>query len=108
VWVQLMRGESEWTLVVRDDGRGLSAPRIRARLMELQWYTATQLESFDDRQVVAHIFKPGFSTAVTVSMHAGRGAGLDVVQANIQKLGARLLLSSTPGAFTEFKVRFAA
>jgi two-component system, chemotaxis family, sensor kinase CheA len=43
-----------------------------------------------------------------VSMHAGRGVGLDVVQANVQKLGARILLSSTPGQFTEFRVKFAA
>lgn len=104
--VLLVRGESEWTLSVRDDGAGLSAPRIRRKLLEMGWYTAEQLESFDDRQIVGHIFKPGFSTAPGVSMHAGRGVGLDLVQANVQKLGARLTLSSTPGEFTEFKVRF--
>jgi chemotaxis protein histidine kinase CheA len=41
-------------------------------------------------------------------MHAGRGVGLDVVQANVQKLGARMQLSSVPGQHTEFKIRFAA
>lgn len=106
VWAQLVRGETEWMLVVRDDGAGLSAARIRRKLLELGWYTAEQLESFDDRQIVSHIFKPGFSTAGGVSVHAGRGVGLDLVQANVQKLGARLMLSSTPGEFTEFKVRF--
>ncbi|HSV81217.1 MAG TPA: ATP-binding protein [Ramlibacter sp.] len=105
--VQLLRSDTEWILSVRDDGAGLSAPRIRRKLLELGWYTARQLESFDDRQIVSHIFKPGFSTAAGVSMHAGRGVGLDVVQANIQKLGARLLLGSTPGEHTEFKIRFA-
>lgn len=107
VQVKLLRGETEWTLSVRDDGCGLSAPRIRRKLLELGWYTPEQLENFDDRQIVSHIFKPGFSTAGGVSLHAGRGVGLDVVQANVQKLGARLLLASTPGEFTEFKVRFA-
>jgi two-component system, chemotaxis family, sensor kinase CheA len=107
VEVQLTRGETEWTLSVRDDGAGLSAAKVRQKLLDLGWYTAAQLESFDDRQIVSHIFKPGFSTAGGVSMHAGRGVGLDVVQANVQKLGARILLSSTPGQFTEFKVKFA-
>ncbi len=107
VEVQLLRGENEWTLSVRDDGQGLAAPRIRQKLLDKGWYTAAQLESFDDRQIVAHIFKPGFSTAEQVSMHAGRGVGLDVVQANVQKLGARMMLSSTPGQFTEFKIKFA-
>ncbi|HSI54645.1 MAG TPA: ATP-binding protein [Ramlibacter sp.] len=108
VEVQLVRGETEWSLSVRDDGAGLQAARVRQRLLDLGWYTAAQLDSFDDRQIVSHIFKPGFSTAGGVTVHAGRGVGLDVVQANVQKLGARLTLSSTPGEFTEFKVRFAA
>ncbi len=106
--VQLVRGETEWSLSVRDDGGGLSAARVRQKLLQLGWYTAAQLDSFDERQIVAHIFKPGFSTAGDVSMHAGRGVGLDLVQANVQKLGARMLLSSTPGQFTEFRVKFAA
>jgi chemotaxis protein histidine kinase CheA len=106
VAVQLLRSDAEWTLSVRDDGAGLSAPRIRRKLLEMGWYTAQQLESFDERQIVSHIFKPGFSTAAGVGMHAGRGVGLDVVQANVQKLGGRLTLASTPGEYTEFKVRF--
>jgi CheY-like chemotaxis protein len=56
--------------------------------------------------VIAHIFKPGFSTAESLSLHAGRGMGLDVVQANVQRLGARMMLRSTPGQFTEFRIRF--
>jgi signal transduction histidine kinase len=108
VQVQLARGETEWILSVRDDGAGLSAARIRQKLLDLGWYTARQLESFDDRQIVSHIFKPGFSTANGVGMHAGRGVGLDVVHANVQKLGARMMLGSTPGEYTEFKIRFAA
>lgn len=105
--VQLLHGEGEWTLSVRDDGAGLSAARVREKLLQLRWYTPEQLANFDDRQIVAHIFKPGFTTAQGVSMHAGRGVGLDVVQANVQKLGARMLLSSTPGQFTEFRIKFA-
>jgi len=108
VSAQLTRSEAEWVLTVRDDGAGLSAPRVKRKLLELGWYTSQQLESFDDRQLVAHIFKPGFTTANGVSLHAGRGVGLDLVQANVQKLGGRLTLASTPGEFTEFRVRFAA
>lgn len=107
VEVQLVRGETEWTLSVRDDGAGLSAARIRQKLLQLRWYTPAQLESFDDRQIVSHIFKPGFSTADAAGMHAGRGVGLDVVQANVQRLGGRVTLSATPGQFTEFRVKFA-
>ncbi|MES2511875.1 MAG: ATP-binding protein [Pseudomonadota bacterium] len=106
--VNLTRDEAnEWQLSVRDDGAGLSAERIRRKLEELGWYSPEQLESFSDKQIVAHIFKPGFSTAAEAGKHAGRGVGLDLVQATVQRLGARLLLSSVPGQHTEFKVRFA-
>ena len=106
--VQLVRSESDWSLVVRDDGAGLSAQKVRERLLALGWYAPSQLETFNDRQILAHIFKPGFSTASNVTLHAGRGVGLDVVQANAQKLGARVTLNSTPGQFCEFRIRFAA
>jgi two-component system chemotaxis sensor kinase CheA len=107
--VNLTRDESsQWQLSVRDDGAGLNAAQVRQRLLELNWYTAEQLQGFSDKQVIAHIFKPGFSTALATSRHAGRGVGLDLVQANVQSLGARLLLSSTPGQHTEFKISFAA
>jgi HPt (histidine-containing phosphotransfer) domain-containing protein len=104
--VRLQVADGSWTLNVRDDGAGLSAPHIRRRLLELGWYTQEQLAAFDDRQVVSHIFKPGFSTALAVGPHAGRGIGMDVVQDNVRRLGARLLLASTPGEYTEFKVKF--
>lgn len=104
--IQLQRQDAEWILRIRDDGRGLHAASIRQKLLDLGWYTALQLESFDERQIVAHIFKPGFSTAGTLSVHAGRGLGLDVVQADVQRLGGRLTLASTTGQFTEFTIRF--
>lgn len=107
VVVNLTREDGgQWQLSVRDDGAGLNAATVRRRLLELQWYSAEQLQSFSDKQIVAHIFKPGFSTASSTTAHAGRGVGLDLVQANVQKLGARLLLASTPGQHTEFRICF--
>ena len=105
--VNLVReGTHEWQLSVRDDGAGLNAERIRRKLVELSWYSPEQLESFSEKQVVAHIFKPGFSTVSTVDKHAGRGVGLDLVQTTVQSMGARLLLASVAGQYTEFKIIF--
>ncbi|MDB5929902.1 MAG: CheA signal transduction histidine kinase [Polaromonas sp.] len=109
VAVNLTRDEGgEWLLSVRDDGAGIHADAVRQRLLALKWYSPEQLESFSDRQIVSHIFKPGFSTADGASRHAGRGVGLDLVQSNVQRLGARLQLSSSPGQHTEFKIYFTA
>ena len=105
--VKLTREETgEWQLSVRDDGAGLDARRIRQKLVDLSWYTTEQLESFSDKQIISHIFKPGFSTSTALGQHAGRGVGLDVVRSHVQSMGARLLLSTVPNQYTDFKVRF--
>ena len=72
--------------------------RVRQKLLELRWYTATQLDSFDDRQIVSHIFKPGFSTAGGVDARRPRRRAWTWCRPTCSKLGARILLSSTPGA----------
>jgi two-component system, chemotaxis family, sensor kinase CheA len=95
-----------WQLSVRDDGAGLDGARIREQLVAKNWYTKDQLDGLSDKQIMSNIFKPGFSTTSTAGPHAGRGVGLDVVQSNIQTMGARLMLSSVPKQHTEFKVRF--
>jgi two-component system, chemotaxis family, sensor kinase CheA len=59
-------------------------------------------------QVLAQIFRPGFSTSDTAGEHAGRGVGLDIVSAEVRRLGARLLVSTKPGQGTTFRVRLSA
>jgi len=105
--VTLTHQSDGWVLRVRDDGAGISAAKVRERLLTLKWYTEEQLTTLSERQLIQQIFRPGFSTATEVSMHAGRGVGLDVVMANIQRLGAHVRLTSTPGEYTEFQILFA-
>jgi chemosensory pili system protein ChpA (sensor histidine kinase/response regulator) len=50
------------------------------------------------------IFQPGFSTATEVTEHAGRGVGLDVVNATIRECGGRIGISTQPGKYTRFKM----
>jgi two-component system chemotaxis sensor kinase CheA len=92
-------------LVVRDDGGGLDADRVRARLLELKWFSVEALAEMTPDQVVSQIFRPGFSTASAIGEHAGRGVGLDLVVELVRQLGARLLVSSRRGQGTELRVR---
>jgi two-component system, chemotaxis family, sensor kinase CheA len=108
--VSLVSADGQWLLSVRDDGAGISAARIREQLSKLGWYNAAQLQAMDDKTAIAHIFKPGFSTASdqeAAKLHAGRGVGLDLVQAQAKRLGAQLGLGSVPGQYTEFRLKFA-
>ena len=47
---------------------------------------------------------PGFSTADVVSDVSGRGVGMDVVRSNIQEIGGRVDVSSTPGEGSVFQI----
>ncbi|WP_119155520.1 ATP-binding protein [Caldimonas tepidiphila] len=104
VSLETRQDEGGIALVVQDDGGGLPMARIRRRLVELGWFTPAQVEEMGDAQVGNQIFRPGFSTAEQADEHAGRGVGLDVVSQQVRALGARLVLSSRPGAGTAFRV----
>ncbi len=107
--IQLSQEAGAYTLSVRDDGAGISAARIKEHLAQQGAYSPEQLAAMDDKQAIAHIFKPGFSTAPASdvsSLHAGRGVGLDVVQTQAKSMDAQLSLSTTPGQYTQWRLRF--
>lgn len=107
VYVRFAREGEGWALRVRDDGAGLSMEKIGKKLIELGWQTQESLRSMNSRQIIQNIFKPSFSTADDVSMHAGRGMGLDVVMENVRNLRAHQFhVSSQTGLYTEFTLLF--
>ena len=99
--VRAVSGESQWLLT--DDGRGLDYTRILTKARERGWIAPDQNPS--QAELAQLIFRSGFSTAETVSQIAGRGVGMDVVQAEVTALGGRIEVTSTPGAGTRFFVR---
>jgi len=87
---------------VRDDGGGLDLERIRARGVE-RGLLGTDVWT-SDADLAKLIFKPGFSTAATVTELSGRGVGLDVVMAEVNAMGGRIETASTPGQGTRFRL----
>ncbi len=87
---------------VWDDGRGICAETLRGELVASGRKSADEVAGMNDREVVAQLFEPGFSTAGSVNRHAGRGVGLDVIRELIGRLGAGLRVSSLPRQYTQF------
>jgi two-component system chemotaxis sensor kinase CheA len=87
---------------IADDGRGIDRGRLRARAAAAGLIAPDQPLSDDD--VDNLIFLPGLSTAATVSSISGRGVGMDIVRRNIQRLGGRVTIRSTPGQGAVFYV----
>jgi two-component system, chemotaxis family, sensor kinase CheA len=62
-------------------------------------------DGMTDFEVWQLIFAPGFSTADVVTDVSGRGVGMDVVKRNIEGLGGRVELESSPGFGTRTVIR---
>ncbi len=91
-------------LIVADDGRGMNPERLRAKALEKGLITDEEANTMDERQSLALVFLPGFSTKDVASDVSGRGVGMDVVKTNIQKLNGSIDIRSEPGKGTTFVI----
>jgi len=89
-------------LKLSDDGKGLDLKKIRERAVEQKLLSEEDAEN--KNQLLQVIFAPGFSTASSADLHAGRGIGLNLVRERIKELRGSIKLSSDPGKGTTFNV----
>ncbi|MFW0968089.1 MAG: chemotaxis protein CheA [Thermacetogeniaceae bacterium] len=92
-------------IIVKDDGRGLNREKIVQKGVEQGIITEDESRNMTDEQVWQLIFTPGFSTADIVSDISGRGVGMDVVKANVEKMNGRVDIESSPGRGTAFVIK---
>jgi chemosensory pili system protein ChpA (sensor histidine kinase/response regulator) len=90
-------------LKVSDDGPGINVNKIRDKAIKQGLLEAGS--KISDHDVLQLILKSGFSTADSVSQVAGRGVGMDVVDAELKQLGGVLDIDTVPGKGTEFTIR---
>jgi two-component system chemotaxis sensor kinase CheA len=90
---------------VRDDGRGLDRERILNQAVSAGLVDQEKAEGLTSREIESFVFRPGFSTAATITNISGRGVGLDVVRANVESLGGSIELQSEAGESTTFRLK---
>ncbi|HWK40530.1 MAG TPA: chemotaxis protein CheA [Croceibacterium sp.] len=90
---------------IMDDGRGIDVDRLSAKAVAAGLRSAEQIASMSREQKIELIFEPGLTTAEAVTAISGRGVGMDVVRANIEKFGGTLEIESSPGEGTRFLIR---
>ncbi|MFB3818736.1 MAG: chemotaxis protein CheA [Candidatus Methylomirabilales bacterium] len=88
---------------VEDDGKGLDRTRIRRKALEAGLLREEDLLS--EEETCALIFRPGFSTAETITDVSGRGVGMDVVRRTIEALGGHVGIRSQPGRGSRFTIK---
>jgi two-component system chemotaxis sensor kinase CheA len=90
------RGE-RIVITVSDDGRGMNPDVLRHKAVEKGVIDEAQAERLTENECYELIFRPGFSTAATVSDISGRGVGMDVVKTRVAELGGTLQVRSQLG-----------
>jgi two-component system chemotaxis sensor kinase CheA len=90
---------------ISDDGKGLAGEKIAASSLAKGMITREQLQTMSDREKMALIFLPGVSTAEKLSDVSGRGVGMDVVKTNLDRLGGKIEIDSTPGKGSSFRIK---
>jgi chemosensory pili system protein ChpA (sensor histidine kinase/response regulator) len=88
---------------VDDDGGGLDLAAIRRRAV--QRGLLVEGAPISDDELAQLVLESGFSTVEQVTQIAGRGVGLDVVNAEIKQLSGSFNLESLAGQGTSFTVR---
>jgi two-component system chemotaxis sensor kinase CheA len=104
--VKLAASQEEGHIVisVEDDGRGIDIEAAKDVSVGKGLISAEEASRLSAAEAVNLIFMPGVSTAERVTDVSGRGVGLDVVKANIEKLNGTIMTESKSGEGTKFIV----
>jgi two-component system chemotaxis sensor kinase CheA len=90
---------------VSDDGNGIDSKKIRRKAVDLGWLTEDVAARWSDRELLGLMFRPGFSTAESLTMVSGRGVGMDVVKSRIESIGGTVDASTRLGEGTTIKMK---
>ena len=87
-------------ICVTDDGRGINREKLVAKAKSRGLLAADAEPTAEEADNL--IFHPGLSTAQAVTDVSGRGVGMDVVRRNVEGMGGRITVESTPGRGCRF------
>ncbi|HEX8511693.1 MAG TPA: chemotaxis protein CheA, partial [Allosphingosinicella sp.] len=82
---------------ISDDGAGIDGEKLVNRAVAAGVLTAERADRLTDAERNGLVFEPGLSTAAAVTDLSGRGVGMDVVRANIERIGGLVEIESRAG-----------
>lgn len=87
---------------LEDDGRGLDRNAIINKA--LKQGIIKEGENISEQEIYHLVFRPGFSTARTVTDISGRGVGMDVVKKSVEALRGHIEIKTEQGKGTLFTI----
>ena len=103
--LRAIREDAHLLLALSDDGRGLDSEAIRQRASQRGMLDEETFDALTSQQLQQLIFTSGFSTCRYITELSGRGVGLDVVRANVERLKGSIQLESVPGKGLSVQLR---
>lgn len=91
-------------ITISDDGGGIDVERVRKKAIERGFVSAEAAGTLSNEDVIDFLFRPGFSTAETITDISGRGVGLDVVRTTLESLKGSIKVESTLGKGSRFEL----
>lgn len=82
---------------ISDDGQGIDTRRLVDKAIAAGRMTPESAARMSEAEKLDLIFHPGLSTASEVTAISGRGVGMDVVRANVERIGGVIALDNRPG-----------
>ena len=92
-------------LEIEDDGRGMDPVALRQAAADKGFMSDAEAQALTDIEAINLIFRPGFTTASTISKVSGRGVGMDVVATQIARINGRFEITTEQGVGTKFLIR---
>ena len=103
ITLSMFRQGNEIVIELGDDGYGIDIEKIKAKAVEKRlWDPKAAMSKADLMQIIS---LTGFSTKEIVTPISGRGVGMDVVNAEVSKLGGTLRLDTQQNIGTHFIIR---
>jgi two-component system, chemotaxis family, sensor kinase CheA len=90
---------------ITDDGAGVDVQKVKAKAIEKGLLTSEEADRLDETEILALVFRPGFSTADEITEVSGRGVGLDVVQTVLHRLKGSVDIETRAGQSTTFRLK---
>jgi two-component system chemotaxis sensor kinase CheA len=94
----------EVVIELSDDGAGISPDTVLRKALERGLVSPEQARAMSQAETLELIFRPGFSTACAITSISGRGVGMDIVRANIERVGGSVEIASQPGIGTTLRL----